>query len=155
MLLPVIAGALFAAIFQFSFGLLNVCQTQRRLNRRNRGCWFKPGGTEQLWRNMISGATPEETWKKNFRLTREKFMDLAKQLCPYISLNLSSPNYRALSTEKKLAITLYYLKDTGSLGMTANTFGIALNTTSVIIAEVCESITKYLQSGAKIIGTTM
>ena len=117
---------------------------QRRLMRRNRGCWFKPGRTEQWWRNMISGATPEEAWKKNFRLTREDFMDLAEQLRPYTSPNLSSPNYRVLSTEKKLAITLYYLKDTGSLGMTANTFGIALNTASVIIAEVCESITKYL-----------
>ena len=133
MLLPAIAGTLFAAIFQFQ-GFLVACQIylkhrndclmafmtrkrsalyrklkiarQRRLMRRNRGCWFKPGRTEQWWRNMISGATPEETWKKNFRLTREEFMDLTEQLLPYISPNLSSPNYRVLSTDKKLAITL-------------------------------------------------
>ena len=62
----------------------------------------------------------------------------------YISPNPLSPNYRALSTEEKLAVTLYYLKDTGSLAMTANTFGIAVNTASVIIGEVCKVITKNL-----------
>ncbi len=80
--------------------------------------------------------------EKNFRLPREAFMEFAEELCPYISPNPSSPNYRALSTEKKLAVTLYYLKDTGSLSMTANTFGIAINTASVIIAEVCTAISK-------------
>ncbi|CAB4035871.1 Hypothetical predicted protein, partial [Paramuricea clavata] len=100
--------------------------------------------TEEWWQNMISGEAPEETWKNNFRLPREVFMEFAEELRPYISPNLSSPNYRALSAEKKLALTLYYLKDTGSLVMTANTFGIAINTASVIIAEVCMAISKNL-----------
>ncbi|XP_047144707.1 uncharacterized protein LOC101236227 [Hydra vulgaris] len=71
-------------------------------------------------------------------------MDLAEQLKPYIAPNPKSPNYRALSTEKKLAITLYYLKDTGSLLLTANCFGIAVNTVSLIITQVCENIVYHL-----------
>ncbi len=55
-----------------------------------------------------------------------------------------SPNYRALSAEKKLAVTLYYLKDTGSLQMTANTFGISTPTVSHVIFEVCKTITTIL-----------
>ena len=56
-----------------------------------------------------------------------------------------SPNYRSLSTEKKLAVSLYYLKDTGSLENTANTFGIAINTASVVIGEVCKTISTNLR----------
>ncbi len=89
---------------------------------------------------MWNGIAPEEHWKKNFRMPRESFMDLLAELNPYISPNLSSPNYRALSAEKKLALTLYFLKDTGSLGMTANTFGVAINTASAVITEVCQVI---------------
>ena len=46
--------------------------------------------------------------------------------------------------DKKWAITLYLLKDTGSLLMTANIFGIALSTASKIIHEVCKAITEHL-----------
>ena len=41
---------------------------------------------------------------------------------------------------KKLAQTLYYLKETGSLIMTANNFGVAINTVSSVIYEVCLAI---------------
>ena len=117
---------------------------RRRLFSKKRRFWVQPGRTEEWWQNMISGEAPEEMWKKHFRLPREAFMEFSEELRPYISPNPSSPNYRALSAEKKLALTLYYLKDTGSLAMTANTFGIAINTASVIIAEVCTAISKNL-----------
>ena len=77
-------------------------------------------------------------------MTRESFMSLLVVLNPFISPNPSSPNYRAINAEKKLALTLYFLKDTGSLGMTANTFGVAINTTSAVSAEVCGVITKKM-----------
>ena len=41
-------------------------------------------------------------------------MDLCQELDPYISPK-HSPNYRALSSKKKLAVTFYYLKDSGSI----------------------------------------
>ena len=69
---------------------------------------------------MIGGMVAEENWKKNFRMTQEMFYELVEELRPYISPDNSTPNYRALSADKKVAITLYYLKDTGSLIMTAN-----------------------------------
>ena len=45
-----------------------------------------------------------------------------------------------LSVEKQLAMTLYYLKDQGSLAMTANAFGVALCTVSVVVRKVCDVI---------------
>ena len=49
-----------------------------------------------------------------------------------------------MSAEKKLAVILYFLKDTGSLTMTANTFGIHQSTTSKVIMEVSEAIVTHL-----------
>eukprot|EP00794_Sanderia_malayensis_P020819 gene20819-biopygen15353 len=89
---------------------------------------------------MIGGMVAEENWKKNFRMTQEMFYELVEELRPYISPDNSTPNYRALSADKKVAITLYYLKDTGSLIMTANLFGIAVSTVSCVIVQVCKAI---------------
>ena len=66
--------------------------------------------------------------KKNFRLDKDSFYELLKIIGP----NLRSPNRRALPADKKLGIALYFLKDTGTLNMTANTFGIQINTTSAV-----------------------
>ena len=38
-----------------------------------------------------------------------------------------------IKAEKKLAITLYYLKDTGSFTMIANSFGVATNRVGLIV----------------------
>ena len=85
-----------------------------------------------------------DLWKKNFRISRLEFQELCDILRPFITPNPLSPNYRSLSAEKKLAVILYFLKDTGSLTMTANTFGIQQSTTSKVIMEVCEAIVTHL-----------
>ena len=63
---------------------------------------------------------------------------------PYISPKGTSSNYRQLDATKKLTVCLSYLKDTGFIWMTANTFGIHQSTVSKAMLEVCQSITKYL-----------
>lgn len=117
---------------------------QRYLRRKKRSCWMKPGRTALWWENILNGVSPEESWKKNFRMSRNDFMELATELRPYISQRPGSPNYRCLTTERKVAITLYYLKDTGSLSMTANSFGVAICTASAVIRQVCTAISKHL-----------
>ena len=71
-------------------------------------------------------------------MSKESFQDLLAKISPFISPKLNSPNYRLMSAEKKLAVTLYYLKDTGSLWMTANAFGLHQCTVSKTINEVCD-----------------
>ena len=41
-------------------------------------------------------------------------------------------------------MTLYYLKDCGTLSMTANSFGIATNTALAVINEFCNAIVLYV-----------
>ena len=77
-------------------------------------------------------------------MSKESFYLLVAQLDPVIGLKPNSPNYRFLVTDKKLAITLYYLKGTGLLWMTANTFGIHQSTVTKVITEVCSAINTVL-----------
>lgn len=46
--------------------------------------------------------------------------------------------------EKSVAITLYYLRDQGSMQMTSNTFDIARYTVGQVIQEICGILTKNL-----------
>ena len=84
---------------------------------------------------------PELEWKKNFRMDREVFMKLADKLALYLRPGRSPRGLDVLLIEKQLALTLYFLKDQGSLMMKANTFGIAVSTVSVIVRKACEAIT--------------
>lgn len=116
----------------------------RRARRKARSIWVENGRTDQWWQNMIGEDVTERCWRKNFRMSKECFYELADELRPFIAPHPNSPNYRALSTEKRLAVTLYYLKDTGSLWMTANLFGIHQCTASMHIHSVCEAINTKL-----------
>ena len=66
-------------------------------------------------------------------MSQAAFYELANELSPFITCSKLSPNYRAIPTDKKVAIAMYYLKDTGSLTMTANAFGLHISTVSKLI----------------------
>ena len=117
---------------------------QRQRNKKRRSRWHEPGRTGLWWRNMLTGVFPEESWKRNFRMSRRSFNSLLEELAPYCSPNPSSPNHRALTSATKLALTLYFLKDTGTLRITANTFGVAVSTASAVIVDVSQALNKYL-----------
>ena len=119
-----------------------VCRAKRKriVVGKARAYWKIPGRTDQWWINLSQGQLEDE-WQANLRMTRAVFMTLVEELRPFISPDLRSPNRTALTAEKKLALTLYYLKDMGSLSMTANSFGVARSTVSVIVCEVCKAIT--------------
>ena len=74
----------------------------KRLQRKKRAYWFKPGRTDLWWQNLLNGTALEEAWRKNFRLSRDVFYNLLDQLGPYISPNPLSPNTRALNADKNL-----------------------------------------------------
>ena len=82
--------------------------------------------------------------EEKFSIIKGKFFSLHEQLSPYIATDPKTPDYRCLSSEKKLALTLYYLKDTGPLWMTANACGVHQCTASKIIILVCNAINKHL-----------
>ena len=74
----------------------------------------------------------------------KKFFDLVDLLKTTIGPNPNTPNFRSQSAAKKVEIKFYYLKDIGSLGMTANRFGVGNCTASKVIFEVCSAICSVL-----------
>ena len=62
--------------------------------------------------------------EKELRMFRDKVSELTQRLRPFISDRTNSPSYRSFSVGNKISCCIYYLKDTGSIWMTANTFGI-------------------------------
>ena len=60
-----------------------------------------------------------------------------------------TPNPKAfrkdvISAEKQVALVLYYLKDQGSLRITANTFRVSFSTVSLSLRMVCNAIAEHL-----------
>ena len=92
---------------------------------------------------MLGPDDADNSSRKNLRMNKEDVFELARLLEPIIRPKENSPNYRQVTTEKKLTITLYYLEDTGSLWMTANTFGIHPYTVSKT-SKVCKPINEFL-----------
>ena len=95
-----------------------------------------PGRSEQWWRNLLEGILPDTVWRKNFRVDRDIFTKIANDLRLYLRPRRGPRGKNVLSVEKQLALTLYYLKDQGSLAMSANSFGFALCTVSVVVQKV-------------------
>ena len=134
----------FQAANQYSIALARLRYQQRRIVCRRGRVWRKPGRTEQWWKNLLDGILPNTEWRKNLRMDREVFMKIASDLRPYLQPRRSPRGKDVLSVEKQLAMTLYYLKDQGSLAMTANSFGVALCTVSVVVRKVCDIIATVL-----------
>jgi len=69
---------------------------------------------------------------------------VADELQLYLQPNRNPQGLGVLSVEKQLGIALYYLKDEGSLMMTAKAFGVGLCTASVIAHKVCDKLVNIL-----------
>ena len=129
---------------QYNVAVARLKHVRRRAVCRRGRVWRIPGRTAQWWQNLYNRVLPESEWKKNLRMERDHFMALADELRPFIQPGISPRGLDVLSVEKQLAMTLYFLKDQGSLAMTANGFGVAFCTVSVVVRKVCYIITNVL-----------
>lgn len=104
--------------------------------------WKRPGRTGQWWDNLLSGKMSEEEWKKNLRMPKNDFDVLVNLIRPFYKEKSSKIRNDVICLEKRVAMTLYYLKDQGSMTMTANTFGVARCTVGKVLHEICKIITE-------------
>ena len=132
------------AVNERNAALNSLRHIRRRIVRRRRRFWRIPGRTEQWWLNIFNEVLPKSEWKKNLRMEKQVFVKLANELRPYLEPGVGGPRDDVLTVEKQLAMTVYFLKDQGSLSMTANAFGVAICTVSVVVRKVCQVLTKHL-----------
>ena len=69
------------------------------------------GRTDDCWIKMLTEDIPDTILEKNFCIDKVIFFELVEILRPMMRPDTNSPNYRSLSTEKKIAVVSYYLKD--------------------------------------------
>ena len=111
--------------------------------RRSRRFWITPGRTSKWWQNFVDNVVLAEEWKENFRLSKDNFLQLCSLLRPFIERK-ATPARAPVDVERQVALTLYYLSDEGRLRKTANAFGLARSTVSVVIRRVTHAITTHL-----------
>ena len=70
------------------------------------------GRTDYWWIKMFTEDIPDTIWKKNCRMNKITFFELAEILRPMINSDTNSSNYRSVSNEKIIAVVLYCMKDT-------------------------------------------
>ena len=120
-----------------------VKKSVRRLESARR-FWIKPGRTNAWWFSFCNETLPEE-WKANFRMCKQTFDVLCREVNPYISRKITRLR---TPVPKQIAITLYYLSDGGRMKKTpANAFGVAPPCmVSVIVKRVTQAISTHLAS---------
>ena len=84
-----------------------------------------------------------DEWKENFRMSKRSLFALCEELHQYISKS-TARFPKSASVEMQVAVTIYRLSDEGKFSKTANAFGIAKNTVSVIIRRVTKAISNHL-----------
>ena len=104
---------------------------------------------------IASCCSKKRCMEKNVRLSRADFDEICNELRPYVSPNI----LRVLPVEKKVAVVLYFLKDTTSMTTAANLFriyqGILTNNgkavCSVIVTYMVPKLTKFPNSQDKML----
>lgn len=79
-------------------------------------------------------------------MTRDDLLELLSLIEPFFCERSDAVRKDTLSLGKRVALTLYYLKDQGPYSMTCNAFGCSKATISLCVNEVCNTITNYLGS---------
>ena len=115
-----------------------------RYQRGKRTIQKRPGRTDQWWRNLIEGKMDDNAWKENFRMTKENFYKLVALIRPFAKERSDRVRKDIIPLDKRLGITLYYLKDQGSMNMTSNPFGVARCSVGQIVFEICSILANDL-----------
>ena len=77
-------------------------------------------------------------------MIREDFLELVEMKRPYARERLKRVGQDIITLLKKVAMTLHYLKDQGSILMTANVFGCSNSSTCNAVKEVCRILSKNI-----------
>lgn len=92
---------------------------------------------------MVKESYTEELWYQNFRVTKETFTFILSEICGQISHQDTSMR-KAISTETRLAVTLYYLASTAEFRTIAHLFGVSTSFVCICVKEVSEAVNQKL-----------
>ena len=109
------------------------------------GIWKLPCRTEDWWQKLLSVDTTEQEWCSYLRMNNPIFMLLVDMIREEVAPDSRSFRSVTVTAEKKVAMTLYYLKDQSSFRQTGNTFGVSKATLSTTLRVVVNTIINNLR----------
>ena len=92
------------------------------------------------WEEGVLGSFTEHNWMENFRMTQETFIYLCDQL--KAEIEKQNTRMRCVSTERRVAITLWVLATPSEYRSVAHLFGVARCTVCKIVRDTCIAIVK-------------
>jgi len=99
----------------------------------HRSVWMFPRSDN--WFEIVLMSLPQSEWYANFRVSKETFNYIMSEITGDIPRK-NTKMHRAVSSQKRLAITLYYIGLTSEYRTVANLFGVST-------AFVCVCIKGY------------
>ena len=115
-----------------------------RLQHKRR-IWKLPCRTQDWWQKLLSVDTIEQGWCSNLIMSYPIFILLVDMIREEVAPDSRSFRSDTVTAEKKVAMTLYYLKDQGSFRQTGNTFGVSKATLSITLRVVVNAIINNLR----------
>ena len=107
-----------------------------------RSLWMYSRSTH-WWEDVVLSNFGHHDWMENFRMSRDTFQYLCDQLRPQIQRK-NTRMRRSVSTERRVAITLWVLATPAEYRSVAHLFGLARCTVCVIVNETCRAIVRKL-----------
>lgn len=105
----------------------------------------------RVWKYFTSGDYFEKTvptlsdarFIKKYRLSRKSFDELCDKIRPFI-VKKDTIFRKAISVEKRVAISLHMLKSTSDAGTVADLYGVGASTVPYILKEFCRAVTENM-----------
>ena len=107
-----------------------------------RSLWMQ-SRSSQWWEDVVLCNFGQHDWMENFRMSRDTFQYLCNQLRPLIQKQ-NTRMRRCVSTERRVAITLWVLATSGEYRSVAHLFGLARCTVCKIVNETYRAIVRKL-----------
>ena len=114
-----------------------------------RAVWVRD--RSRVWWDHIVGTTfTPDDWLTNFRMSRNTFLYLCNELKAEL-MRSDTTMRKAISVEKRVAVTLWYLASNADFRTIGHFFGISKVSVSHIRKDVCKAIVKlFLPNGTRL-----
>ena len=122
--------------------------TMGEINREPRSIWAYERG--ELWFNRMLNF--DEHWKNDFQMTQNTFLKIDK-IVQAVIYKRDTQFRRAVTTEKRVAIALWWLSTENSFHTTPKTLAVGKSTAVQITRDFCSEIQRLASEFIKFLNT--
>ena len=109
----------------------------------DRGIWVVPRSDH--WFEMVETTLSDKEWYENFRVSRETFHYILFKISTEITRK-DTRMRKAISSRKRVAITLYYMGSTAEYRTVANLFGVSTAFVCLCVKDVSTAVLRKLKA---------